>query len=194
MPSLALDIWNTRRVARLDELEAVHARLTGKAPGRQWFTEQLDRAYVVALASQFQGYCRDLHSEAAKAIAGEAPVSVRRVFESSLILGRHLDRGNATAGNIGADFERLGFSFWDAVYKLDGRNKDRRERLDQVIVWRNAIAHDSPVPATQERLIAGTKPTMTHGRRWRRALAALAQQFDRAAADGVQVVVGDRPW
>ena len=63
---------------RLDELEGVHASLTGTAPGRRWITDQLDRAYLVALSSQFQGFCRDLHSEAAAAIAGHF-VDIREI-------------------------------------------------------------------------------------------------------------------
>jgi len=194
VPSHAHTRWEGDRVTRLDELEDVHRQLTGTAPGRRWITDQLDRGYVVALASQFQGYCRDLHSEMAGAIASEAPESIRGLVESSFALGRYLDRGNATAGNIGADFGRFGLEFWDTVYDLHASNRRRRELLDQVMVWRNSIAHDSPIAPSNAHLVEGTAPTLTWGRRWRRGLNALVPYFDRVAADHVEDLTGHRPW
>lgn len=194
VPSHAFARWESNRVDRLDELEEIHARLTGTEPGRRWLTDELNRGYVVILASQFQGYCRDLHSEMAEVIARAANPAVRGLFESSLALRRNLDRGNATPGNIGADFGRFGFEFWDAIYQRHQRNKTRVVRLDQLVTWRNSIAHDSPIPPTKIGLVAGTKPTLTCGRRWRRSLAALVPHFDAVAAERVEDLVANRPW
>ena len=194
MASRALGGWKGVRCDRLDELEAIHAGLTGTGPGRRWLTEQLDRAYVLALASQFQGFARDLHSEAAAHLAATSGATIRPVFEASLTVSRYLDRGNATAGNLGSDFARLGFDFWDAVYATDKRNRDRRARLDQIMIWRNSIAHDSPIVRNDLGKVVGTKPTLTWGRRWRRALSALTVSFDRAVGDEVGGLVGRTPW
>ena len=186
--------WRTQRVDRLNELEEVHRRIAGTAPGRKWLTEELDRSYVVVLASQFQGFCRDLHSEAVAVVAAQAPALMQGILESSFTLRRYLDRGNPTPGNIGSDFARFGFDFWDAVYARDARNGRRRELLDQVMIWRNAIAHDSPVPQGDRPKIVGTSPTLTWGRRWRRGLSALAPSFDRVLAARLQALVGNQPW
>jgi hypothetical protein len=192
--SAALSAWQGERGERLDELEEIHRRLTGTAPGRRWLTDQLNRSYVVALASQFQGFCRDLHSEAAALVASRARRNVRSLFESTLTLDRQLDRGNATAGNLGSDFARFGFDLWPTVYAADAHGSRRREMLDQVMVWRNAIAHDSPLTTTGRAVVAGTKPTLTWGRKWRRGLGALAASLDRVVGNEVAILIGRPAW
>ena len=194
MPSRALATWQATRLERLDELEEVHRRVSGTAPGRRWLTDELDRSYILALASQFQGFSRDLHSEVAAFIARQTPMPIRVIVESTLTSGRHLDRGNATPGSIGADFGRFGIEFWQAVKSRHAHNDRRQEMLEQVNVWRNSIAHDSPITAGNAPKVAGTKPTMTFGRRWRRGIGALAVHFDAAVADEIDGVVGQRPW
>lgn len=194
MPSIAFGEWAGPRVSRLDELERVHRELTGGGPGRRWVTDQLDRAYVVALASQFQGFCRDLHSEAAAAVAATVPAALRPVVEGSLTLARTLDRGNPNAGNLGSDFGRFGFDFWPAVYAADVRNQQRRARLDQVMIWRNAIAHDSRMSSQDQAAVTGTAPTLGWGRRWRSALAALVQSVDLVIAHELEPLLGRLPW
>lgn len=194
MPSTSFSRWTSERIPRLDELEQVHADLTGPEPGRRWTTSQLNRGYVVALASQFQGYCRDLHSESAALIATQTPARVRALVEGSLTLNRHLDRGNATAGHLGADFGRFGIAFWPSVYARHASNKRRREILDQVVVWRNSIAHESMLSQADQETVAETKPTLTWGRRWRRALNALAGFFDEVLAEELESISGQRPW
>lgn len=66
MPSRALAEWRGRRSDELDELLAAHAAVGGTGRGRRYATEQVNRAYALAVAAQFQGFCRDLHSEAVR--------------------------------------------------------------------------------------------------------------------------------
>lgn len=194
MSSAALTEWNGGRADRLDELEHVHRSLTGTAPGRRWVTEQLNRAYLITLASQFQGFCRDLHSEGATLVASQSRTNLRDVFDAALTLGRHLDRGNATPGNLGRDFGRFGFAFWPAVYARDAHAHRRREMLEQVLLWRNSIAHATRLKDAEATLVHGTGPTMTWGRRWRRGLGALAHTFDRAVGEEISVLIGRPAW
>lgn len=172
----------------------MHVQLTGSAPGRRWLTGQLNRSYIVVLASQFQGYCRDLHSEAAVFLAGLTPSNLAPLIEGSLTLGRYLDRGNPNAGNLGNDFARFGFDFWQAMYGADSRNRRRRERLEQVMIWRNSIAHDARISQDNQQKIEGTNPTLTWGKCWRRALGALADSADVVARDEIAALVGQEPW
>lgn len=51
------------RARALDEIEAAHASVGGTGPGRRYATQQSNQAYAMLLASQFQGFCRDLHTE-----------------------------------------------------------------------------------------------------------------------------------
>ncbi len=194
MPSNAQAIWNATRTSRFDELEAVHRNIAGATPGRKWLTEQLDRAYVVALASQFQGFARDLHSEASSLVAQRAPVSVAGLVESALTLNRYLDRGNATPGNLGSDFLRLGIDLWPALYAIDMRNQRRRLALEQITAWRNSIVHDAPMPTGSAATVANTRPTLTWCRRWRRMLAALALSLDSVVGSHLELLLGSRPW
>ena len=94
------------------------------------------------LSSQFQGFCRDLHSEAVNfVIAAIAPATLAPVVVASLVQGRKLDQGNPNPGNLGSDFGRLGLHFWPAVGVRDRRNAGRQVQLETLNKWRNAIAH-----------------------------------------------------
>lgn len=122
MPSNSLTIWTHDRAKTLDEIEAAHQAVGGNKRGRRYATQQLNQAYAVMLMSQFQGFCRDLHSEAIdNLVAAVSPAAVRSVFRGVLIENRALDRGNANAGSIGSDFGRLGLPFWNEVKATDAR-------------------------------------------------------------------------
>jgi len=47
----------------LDELESAQTSVGGTGPDRRYATQQINQAYAVLVASQFQGFCRDLHTE-----------------------------------------------------------------------------------------------------------------------------------
>jgi hypothetical protein len=64
MPSISLAHWQTDRRDALEELEAAHAKMGGVGPGRRYATQLINQAYAMVLSTQFQGFCRDLHSEA----------------------------------------------------------------------------------------------------------------------------------
>ena len=68
--------------------------------------------------------------------------------ERRLIWNRGLGRGNPHPAAIGADFGRLGIGFWPAVDALDVRNERRRESLQELVDWRNAIAHQDFEPVS----------------------------------------------
>jgi hypothetical protein len=63
MASRAYRLWTRSRSTELDQVEQAHDLLGGTAPGRRYTTQQINRAYAVLLASQFQGFARDLHTE-----------------------------------------------------------------------------------------------------------------------------------
>lgn len=109
MPSNSLQNWNTTRVSELNEIRSAHQRIGGGRRGRRYATQQINHAYTMLLSSQFQGFCRDLHSEAVDHIVRSvAPAAVQSVLRAEFTLHRKLDRGNPNPGNIGSDFNRLG--------------------------------------------------------------------------------------
>ena len=64
MSSISLRRWRTSSgAAALDEIAQAHAAIGGTARGRRYTTQQINRAYAMLLAAEFQGFCRELHSE-----------------------------------------------------------------------------------------------------------------------------------
>ncbi len=118
-----------------------HRGIGGSGPGRLNATQQVNQAYAVFLASQFQGYCRDLHEECAQHfVQTVSNAQLREALRNALLFNRKLKSGNANSGNIGEDFNRFGFLFWGEVKARSGRSEGRRVRLEQLNTWRNAIA------------------------------------------------------
>jgi hypothetical protein len=117
------------------------------------------------------------------------PANLAVVLRSALMQGRKLDFGNPSPSNLGADFGRLGMAFWDEVRALDARNDDRKDRLEELNEWRNAIAH-------QDFARVGGRALLHLGsvRGWRAACDALAISFDRAVGMHLGRLVGRAPW
>lgn len=194
--SQALRTWKDRQLKQLDELESAHKKVGGIKPGRRYTTQQIDDAYVVLLCAQFQQYCRDLHSEAASWLVVQVnPASMRLPVAALLTSNRLLDRLNAQPSSIGSDFGRFGMDFWKSVRRLDKRNEGRQTKLDQVNIWRNAIAHQDFVLEKREKdIVKSTRRTLPYIRGWRRACEALAPEFDEAVRRHLQSLIGASPW
>jgi hypothetical protein len=142
MPSKSYRHWKSSRARALDEIAGAHAAVGGTARGRRHATQQINHAYAVLLASQFQGFCRDLHSECVaylmKLIA--PPASLGPLLVAELTRGRQLDRGNAQPSSLGADFNRFDV-FWKQM-EIHNSNCIRwKADLDLLNEWRNAIVH-----------------------------------------------------
>jgi len=191
MPSNAYHCWSVPRAAVLDEIESVHANVGGTGRGRRYATQQLNRAFAVLLSSEFQGFCRDLHSECADCVVATAPMQIRAMIRHQFQWSRSLDRGNPQAGSIGSDFGRFGLQFWVEVYSLHMQNERRRELLDELMSWRNAIAHNDFDP-----LIFGQDPVLqlVQVRAWRSALNGLCIAFDTVICDFLTKTLGGSPW
>lgn len=144
------------------------------------------------LAAQFQGFCRDLHSEAVDHLVRHVkPVAFQHALRTELVMGRKLDAGNPNAGNIGADFNRLGLKFWPTVHAHDARTAQRLTRLEDLNLWRNAIAHQDFDPA---KLGTGASLQLATVQSWRRALNGLSVSFDRVVHDYLHTMTGALPW
>jgi hypothetical protein len=169
-----------------------HAAVGGTRRGRRFATQQINRAYAILLASQFQGYCRDLHSECVDHLVNSlTPVALQPIVRDEFTRNRQLDKGNAQPRSLGSDFGRLGVDFWAQVCAQDTRNPDRRTQLDELNTWRNAIAHQDFDPA---KLGGTTTLRLEQVRGWRRACEQLAQSFDEVLRSHVQSLIGTSPW
>jgi hypothetical protein len=158
---------------------------------------QLNHAYLVMLAAQWQDFCRNLHTEAADAIADAIrPLTARLAMQAALSSGRSLDRGNASPSAIGNDFGRFGTAkFWDVLDSQDKRNARRRARLEQLHLWRNGVAHQDFQWSREDlQKLKNTKGTLDDVRMWRDACNALAGELDRTVANQVISLVQQPPW
>jgi hypothetical protein len=193
MPSQSYRKWLTTTAKALDEIEAAHASVGGTGPGRRYATQQINQAYAVLVASQFQGFCRDLHTESvARLMAFINPsASVRHLIQAGFTRGRQLDSKNAQPGSLGADFGLLGIKFWDEVEKHDVKNKDRKSELENLNKWRNAIEHQN-----FDEVSPGVDPNLSlqQVRRWRSACGRLARSFDEVMRAYLQSLTGVTPW
>lgn len=143
------------------------------------------------LSAQFQGFCRDLHSECVDYfVQGILSVPLQKALRTLLLQNRKLDVGNPNPGNIGADFGRFGIPFWESVEKLDLRNEGRRDRLEQLNNWRNAIAHEDFNPTILRTSIL----RLERVGEWRNACYHLASCFDEVMRTLLQKINGVSPW
>jgi hypothetical protein len=192
MPSVSLQAWRIVRRAALDEVEAAHKSVGGMGRGRRYATQQINQAYAVLLSSQFQGFCRDLHSECANYFVQSVPAGlVRTTLRDVLVQHRKLKTGNPNPGNIGEDYNRFGLSFWDEVKNLDIRNQARRDQLEELNAWRNAIAHQDFDPA---KFGGTTVLRLQQVREWRNVCNRLAMAFDEVMRSHLQIANGVSPW
>lgn len=197
MPSKALQHWKSQSQVELDEFANAHAAVGGRGRGRRYFTRQLNHGYLVAVAAQFQRFCRDLHTEAAQRIAGAVPQpDIGKALARLLIENRKLDTGNAHDGSLGPDFDRFGLSFLAEVNAADSGNAARRRKLEQLNVWRNAIVHQNFVLKPHHAaLVRGTNPDhVSHVRLWRKNCDELVEQFDKVLRAFVARVGAGQPW
>lgn len=193
MPSRAYQQWTSTRARALDEIALAHAAVGGTGRGRRYATQQINHAYGVLLASQFQGFCRDLHSESIDHIiaAIAPPPALQPLVRVALTRDRQLDRHNAQPSSIGADFSRLVTKFWDEVDLHEPRSAARRALLESLNHWRNAIAHQDFDPV---KLGGTTTLRLARVRRWRDTCQHLAQAFDEVLRRHLQVLTGASPW
>jgi len=188
MASKSLIRWRNGRQAALDELETAHSTLGGNGPGRRYATQQINYAYAVLLSSQFQGYCRDLHSESIDHLVATTPVKIQGILRAEFLWNRKLDQGNPNSGNIGSDFNRLGIAFMQGVKEIHASNARRQMLLEELAKWRNAIAHQD------FSKVGGPRLQLASVRRWRGALNLLAGEFDNAMCLYLKDILGTEPW
>jgi hypothetical protein len=192
MPSVSLINWQATRSQSLDELENAHRSVGGSRRGRRFATQQINQAYAVLLSSQFQGFCRDLHTEAVTYLSGNIkPTYFTAILKAEFFLHRQLDNKNPTPSTIGADFNRLGLNFWDEVIKRSHLNSNRRDDLDALNRWRNAIAHQDFDPTM---LGGGTVLHLSLVKYWRKACNRLASDFDNVLRYYLFSLTGTNPW
>lgn len=118
--------------------------MSGAGRGRRRRTEQVNWSLVLRLAGEFQGFARDLHSEAAAVVQHETATTnpkLAAVLARLLTQNRQLDRTNAQPGSLGADFARFGMDLWPNLQAASLRAERWQSELASLNETRNGIAH-----------------------------------------------------
>jgi len=192
MPSRSLLVWKEKRLRELGRIEAAHAAIVNVGPGRRDITQQINQAFTVLLSSQFQGFCRDLHSECVDCFANSiSPASARTVVRLDLLTGRKLETGNPNPGNLGSDFNRFGLKLIDELVAQDPNNQGRKPMLEELNVWRNAIAHQD---FTKRELQGKSAINLNTVKSWRAACRGLATSMDEVMRRRLATLFGISPW
>ena len=132
-----------------------------------------------------------MQSEAVRFIGQSvASVRLRTILLNEMSHDLKLKSGNPNPGNLGADFGRLGIDLWPTLEAMDSRNKKRHGKLEELNLWRNAIAHhdfDSP------KLKKKTAVQSAKVREWRSVCDALTGDLDEAVGRHLAQLLGASP-
>ncbi len=185
MPSQSLAGWRTTRTPALQEIDTQCAGSLAVTPPNPRLAEENIRGYVVLLSAHFQGFCRDLHMEAAQVIASKVRGTLQLLIQAQLTASLALDRGNPNLSNLKKDFDRFGFTL--DLPNADTANPARLQDLSQLNEWRNIAAHHGVVPP-------GGLPTLTDLQRWRNSCDGLATSLDRIMYNQLRRLLRRAPW
>ena len=193
MPSKSLQKWLTTRSALLDDIEHAHRSVRGTGPGSRAASQQINQAYAVLLSAQFQGFCRDFHTECIELfLTPVADPDLRIMLQLNMMVSRKIDRGNPNPGNIGSDFNRFGISFWGLLDSHSSATSSQKRDLELLNEWRNAIAHQD----FASHMIRNGKVYLPvkQIRTWRRSCESLAKSFEKILGPLITLRTGTTPW
>jgi hypothetical protein len=139
------------------------------------------------LSAHFQGFCRDLYTEAAMAVVRTLPTPLTTLARGQFIAQIALGTGNPNLQNLIRDFDRFGIGLkaeLDAV-PANGLRLNHLALLNQ---WRNHIVHhgDNAPP--------GPPLDLSMARAWLASLDGLAAELDRIVYDYFRTTLGITPW
>ncbi|WP_131822576.1 hypothetical protein [Mycobacteroides chelonae] len=145
-----------------------------------------------SLASQFQGFCRDLHDETAIILADSlSPGNDPQIpiVLNSLVRERKLDRGNAGPGNIGNDFAIFEIQLWPQLKnRYPSQAPSWNEVLETLNTLRNGVAHSDQSKIDEVK--RSTPLTLRTWKSWRGKLNSAATGLDAVVGAYLQNLVG----
>jgi hypothetical protein len=160
------------------------ASLAATPPNVHLIDENL-RGYVMLLSAHFQGFCRDLYTEAAQIIASKVRPRLQLLIREQFTAHRLLDRGNPTYDHLKEDFKRFGFKLDLA---MDPANVPRLTHLSALNQWRNVAAHQGTTAP------AGIPLDLPSLRTWRTSCDGLATSLDAILYNQLRRILRRAPW
>lgn len=199
MVSSALKSWRGKRRDDIDQLLSTHRVITGGRRGRQWETEHMNFALITRLAAEFQGYCRDLHTEAVDHIVTMASIpnpNLNLIFRSAYIDRRMLKVGNPSWANLCKDFNMFGMDLKSAMESQFGQARfgTWRLALDDLVDARNAIAHSNDEEIKKCRAKHPHGLSVRSARGWRAKLNSFTAGLDIVVGKHLKGLTGLGPW
>ncbi|MBI3821360.1 MAG: hypothetical protein HY289_01625 [Planctomycetes bacterium] len=186
MPSASLLRWQADRLPSLTEFDAQCSASVALSPPNPRLVDENLRGYVVLLSAHFQGFCRDLCTEAAQIIASKVRPGLKMVVQTQFAAHRKLDRGNPTLENLRDDFRRFGFRL--DVAAVDPANVARSVHLSTLNAWRNIAAHQGMPTSAAGSL---SLPLL---RAWRDSCDGLATSLDGIMYNQLRSLLKRAPW
>lgn len=145
-PSQALQQWNTIRQGRLTKMEARCVWAAGLVPPDPEMIDEHLRAYVTLLSAHFQGFCRDLYTEAAlKVVSRIKQRGLHPIVQAQFATGLKLEKVNPTLDALAEDFGRFGIVNLRAAVGTGLPADAHKGRLRAMNECRNKCAHGEPV-------------------------------------------------
>jgi hypothetical protein len=185
-PSQALQEWNATRCSKLDKLDA-QCVLSASAvpPDPDLVSEQL-RAFVTLLSAHFQGFCRDLYTEAGFIVVQRLrQVGLKPIVQAQITAGLKLAHGNPTLSNLTVDFARFGIVKLNTVVGTDTVATQHKQRLEAMNDCRNKCAHGEPtIPEL----------SLANIRNWRQSCDWLASRLNTIVYDRLWAAFRTVPW
>jgi hypothetical protein len=172
-------------MARLHQIDLQCAASLAAVPPNPHLIEENLRGYVVLLSAHFQGFCRDLYTEAAQVIASKVRPRLQLLIQQQFTAHRKLDRGNPNHQHLKDDFNRFGFTL---DLTVDPANVPRLADLAALNQWRNVAAHQG---TTTPPGIPLDLPSL---RAWRASCDGLATSLDDIVYNQLRNILRRAPW
>lgn len=185
MPSASLLHWQNSRVPNLAHIDAQCAACVAAVPPNSSLIDENLRGYVLLLSAHFQGFCRDLYTEAAQVVVSRVRVRLRSLIAEQFTAYRKLDHGNPNVENLGIDFGRFGFTL--DLPAADPANPLRITHLGRLNKWRNVAAHQGNVPP-------GPALDLPSLQQWRNSCDGLATSLDGIMYTQLRKTLRRQPW
>jgi hypothetical protein len=100
------------------------------------------RAYVTLLSAHFQGFCRDLNTEASlEVVARIRKIGLRPIVQAQFAAGLKLDKVNPTLDALAKDFRRFGIANLRMAVGTGPPADAHKGRLRAMNECRNKCAH-----------------------------------------------------
>ncbi|TDQ49961.1 hypothetical protein EV190_1145 [Actinorugispora endophytica] len=157
----------------------------------------MNHAVVLRLASEFQGFSRQLHTESLDFLKGRLLPGQPQFWTYLLVpytKASILNTGNATAKALAEDFGLFGVLLWEKLRQTyPGQVDAWRRELNWLNKARNALAHED-----YNQLVKLTADSVSiddaRARKWKTVLDELTEGIDRIVGDHFGIVFGVRPW